>query len=266
MIPYTGEVCNSLDPWVNHAIQEAKFTYGNNIVLKPKSILKFGRIDSLGTSEETIWQRAGHETYVATNAIDKISSDDATDTQQVKVEGHTVDGDGNFEFVVQTVTLAGQTETALSVPLARASRMYNIGSTDFAGTVYVYEDDTVVAGVPQTTAKIHLQSTGANNQSQKAATTVSSADAWLITSLFGAVNKKTSAQVDITLQIREKGSVFRNKAQTGVSTTGGSSSMMLFQPYIIVPPNADVRIIAAASTTSVAVDAWVNGPLCRVVE
>ena len=263
-IPFDGELCHSLDPWVNHACDEFKSTYGSNIHPKPKSLLKFGRIETLTTAQATIWQRAGHETYVSSNLINKISSSDDTDTQQVKIEGHTVNASGDFEFVVQTVTLVGQTETPLTTALARASRVYNIGATDFGGTVYVYEDDTVSAGVPQTSTKIHLQAAG-ENQSEKCATTISSGDAWLLTGFFCAVAKKTSALADLDVQVREKGSVFRPRIQTGVSTTGSNTSFVEIKPYIIVPPNADVRVVGAASTTGVACNAWLNGLLCHVV-
>lgn len=259
------ETQSSLDHWSNFAIDEVKEAYGHTIILKPKSLLKFGRSETLGTSYETVWQRGGDETYQTANTIDSISSDDAGDVGSVVVEGHTIDGvTGDLSFVRQLVTLQGQTKTGLPIPMARANRVFNDGATDFAGTVYVYQDDTVSGGVPSTTAKIHLQSSGANNQSLKAATSISKDDYWLIKSMYAAVNKKTAAVADFDLQVREKGKVFRTRVQLAASSTGGLS-FVEFEPYLIVPANSDVRVHASASASGVAVVSWMNGPLARII-
>jgi hypothetical protein len=253
------------DYWVQHAIDVIEGTYGDivSVDAKKKDLFKFGKNNTLGTSQETVWLRGGHETYPTTNAIDKFSSSDGGDDQSIVVEGHTVDGSGNFTFVTQTVTLDGQTETSLTTPLARATRVYNNGATDFAGTVYVYEDDTVTNGVPQTSAKIHLQTEGTNNQSLKAATTISNVDYWLIGQIHAGVNKKTTASVDFQFQIREKGKVFRTRVPGSASSSGAAFSATL-RPFLIVPKNADFRITAVGSTTNVSVEAWANGPLASV--
>lgn len=254
---------NGIEPRLQDAIGQVAKDYGHSVALKNKALLKFGRSETLGTSYETVWQRGGSETFLTDNLIDKISSSDNGDTQDVVVEGHTIDGSGNLTFVTQSVTLAGQTETALTTPMARANRMYNNDSTDFAGVVYVYEDDTVTAGVPQTTAKIHLQSSGSSNQSLKAATSISQYDYWFITSMYVAVTKKTTAVADFDLQVRDQGKVFRTRFQLEASSDG-SGQFIELDPVLMVKPNSDVRIQAVASTTNVAVTAWMNGPLALI--
>lgn len=256
---------NKLAPEIAEAIREVWIQDGVLIKPKGKNLLKFGKIESLGTSFETIWQQGGNETYATSNVINKISSSDNGDTQAVKYEYHTIDGSGNFTFGVGSVTLQGHTETDLPVAAARASRIYNDTNTDFAGNVYVYEDDTVVNGVPQTASKIHLKTGGAGyNQSLKAATTISNTDYWLITDWFGSVLKKTSAVVDFEIQIALKGKVFRTRIPGSGSTTGSVVNPKI-NPPLIVPSNSDFRIRAQASTTGVAAIAWANGILCKVV-
>jgi hypothetical protein len=144
--------------------------------------------------------------------------------------------------------------------LARATRVYNNGSTDFAGTVYVYEDDTVTAGVPQTSAKIHLQTEGNNNQSLKAATTLSSVDYWLIGDVYASVNEKTAASVDFQFQIKEYGKVFRTRIPASAASDGPAFQMTI-RPFLIVPANADFRIRGVSSAANTSVEAWANGPL-----
>tara|TARA_R110000868_G_scaffold104343_1_gene287369 strand:+ start:613 stop:1464 length:852 start_codon:yes stop_codon:yes gene_type:complete len=264
-ITNSGELAVS-DYWVDDAIRRTFADYGDTVSVfkKSESLLKFGENDTLGTSSETVWMTGGNETYPTTNAIDKFSSSSGADTQSIIVEGNTIDGSGNFTFVKQTVTLQGQTEAALTTPLARANRVYNNGATNFAGTVYVYEDDTVTAGVPQTAAKIHLTADAEGNQSEKGATTISNTDYWFVSHIYCALNEKTAATVDVRFEVREKGKVFRVRATLTCSSAGGASFVDL-RPFIIVPKNADFRFTASASTTNVSVEAWANGSLAQVV-
>lgn len=256
------------DFWIAHAKEEIKNTYGDTVRPKAKSLLKFGKNENLGTSIETVWEQGGNETYATTNAIDKISSSSGSDTETLRIEGHTVSGTGSdaeYTFTVQDVTLAGQTETALTTPLARVSRCFNIGSTSLVGDIYIYEDDTVTNGVPQTVSKIHLRIPAGQNTSFKGATTFSNTDYFILTELHVAVGKKTAATVDFDLEIKKAGQLFLPKFQTTLATTGSNSENIEFRPYLIVPKNADVRIRAVASTTGVEADANFEGVICEVV-
>ena len=241
---------------IARAIEQIYQTYGDTVSVeaKAKSLNKYGRNDSLGnTSFETVWQRGGNETYATGNDIDSISSSSAGDTQDVVIEGHTIDGNGDLTFVVQTATLNGQTPVTLSTPLYRATRLYNDGSTDFAGTVYVYESGgTVTGGVPQTSADIHIQSSGANNQSLKAATSLSSVDYWLVSQITVAVNRQQTRSVDFRLQVRNKGKVFRTRYATAAHSNSGAVTIDL-DPYLIIPPNSDVVMKAQSSGTGTGV-------------
>lgn len=243
------------DYWVEHAIREVSATYGDTISVfaKKKSLLKFGRNETVGTSDVTVWTTGGNETYQTTNAINRVVSTDAADTQSVVIEGHTVSG-GVFTFVSQTATLNGTTAVTLTTPLARATRIYNNGSTDFAGTVTVFVNGSTT----------HLTATGSDNQSFKASTTVSNTDYWLITEVYGVVDEKTAAAADFKFQVREQGKVFRTRLP-GSAKSDGPAFYAQLRPYLIVPKNADFRIRAVASTTNVSVEAWANGPLASVI-
>lgn len=263
--PVRADNIADYDAGLKHALREIKGTYGDDVSIsaKRKSLYKFGRNDDIGTSFETVWQRGGDETYVTTNLIDSISSSNAGDTQETKVEGHTCTNGIPTTFVVQDVTLQGQTKTSLSTPLCRATRMFNNNSSDFAGTVYVYEDDTVVSGVPQTTAKIHLQATSTDNQTLKAATSTSAQDYWIITEVFVGVDRQNTRSVDFRVQIREPNKVFRTKIALSCNSSAGSCSET-FNPPLIVPKSSDLRVRAISSGTSTGVTAALNGYLAIV--
>lgn len=237
------------DPVLRYALREIESSYGDEVQPKHKSLNKFGESLLIGTAEATVMTLpAGvlNETYSTTNNIDSISSSNDSDTNTMVIEGHTVDGSGNFTFSIQTVTLSGRTKVTLATPVARVSRVYNNDSTEFLGSVYVYETGAISNGVPDTDEAVHLICTPEEQQSLKAATTFSNDDYCIITEVYGAVNKKTAASAVLRLKVREKGGVFRTRLKLA-ATTDGAHVRLPRTPYIIVPPNADVILTAEAS-------------------
>ena len=267
-VTVTGQSVDTMDSRIAHAINEIAGTYSDTVSVesKAKSLVKFGRRSTLGTSFATVWEATNaNETYVSTNAIDTISSSSASDTGTVTVEGHTISG-SDLTFAVQAATLNGQNKVVLGTPLARATRIFNTDSSDWVGDIYVYQDDTLTGGVPNTAAKIHLKGTGVpRNQSEKCSTAISSVDYMLVTTLFGSVSSKTNAIVEFEFQIRESGGVFRTRAPgfSAAEDSGGVS--MMLDPLLIVPSNADCRMIAKSSASNTEVEAGFGGYLAIVV-
>ena len=254
------------DFWVEHAIRETFSSYGDIVDVKPKSLHKFGENLLVGTSRATIMSLPAGvlaETYATTNSISHISSSSAADAQIIRVEYHTVDGSGNFTFGSQLVTLNGQTKVALTTTCARVSRVENMGVTDNAGAIYVFEDDTLSSGVPTTSAKVHMIVEPGENQSLKAATTISNNDYEFITQIKASVNKKTTGGAVICLRVREKGGVFKTKFKRGVNSNGPSLNMD-FRPFLIVPQNADIIMTAEADGASTPVSAGWNSILATI--
>ena len=248
---------------VRHAIEEIRAQIGADSFLKARSLFKFGLSTTVGTSYVTVQEHGGNETYPTANTIDSVISSNAGDDQTVEIEGHTVDGNGDFIFQKQTATLNGQTRVALATPLARSTRVANIGATEIAGTVYVHQADTYTGGVPDTASKVHVIMSATHQQSLKAAITISKNDYWIITSgLIGVAQKSGSPIVTFKIQVREKGGVFRTRA---TATTSNSQSVPIyFNPPLIVPANSDVRIQAKSSTSNTEVEAWMNGYVAQL--
>lgn len=259
------------DPELIYAEQRILADYGDSVSVasKAKALLKFGRNPNVGTdiTGYTIWATGldqANETYVAanTNSIDTISSSSASDTQQVTIEGHTESG-GDKTFVVQTATLNGQNKVTLTTPLNRATRVYNSNSTNLVGNVYVYENTAITAGKPNDTTKIHLTVRAGKNQSEKASTSLSSTDYWIVTGFRGSVLEKTSAFADVEIQVRSNNGVFRQVEDVACSSS--SNGVFEFHPYFIVPPNSDIRLIAVASSASTDVSGSIQGYLAEIV-
>lgn len=253
----------SKDPWMEHAKQVIAADYAVNVSLeaKNKDLLKFGRSRQVQTSRSTLMELPTgvyNEVYVSANSITEIVSTDAGDTEEVKIEGHTISG-SDLTFVVQTATLTGQTAVTLTTPLARVTRVYNNAGTELAGTVSVCETGTYTAGVPDTPAKVHIQIRAGDQQSQKASTSISSTDFWVVTSFYADLLEKTAASADVTLEIREPGKVFRPKATISVSEK--HRAVFEFVPYLIVPPNSDIRLVGVASAAGKDISGGIEGAL-----
>jgi hypothetical protein len=234
---------------------------------KAKSLIKFGKSAPLNADTlETVWTAGGNETYVTDNVIEYISSSSALDTQSIKIECHTVEGTGadqKFTFLVQEVTLDGQNPVALPTPVARVSHAYNSNGTELVGRVTIYENTTVVGGVPSDATKIHIDIEQGLQGALKAATTFSDSDYYVLTGGFGSVSKKQDAAVDFYLEVRQAGGVFVQQAAISAST-GGPWSVEL-DPAVIIPKNADVRITAEAAAKGAVVFGVFKGYLAKVV-
>ena len=258
------------DPRVDHAIRVIKSTYGDSVSVrnKEKDILKFGRNDKLGTTRATIMLFEGNETQetdLNDNSIDSLVCTDATFTGAVAVEGHYFQ-DGVRVFTVQIVTMNGQTPVPLTTPLGFITRIANASASNLAADTdrvfgYVSTGTTVTSGVPSPTSKIHILFTGKDNQSRKCATALSNVDYWIVTKIYGGILKKTSSSVDFSLQIKELGGVFRTREQMAVNSLGETFAEVNFDPFLIVPKNAIIRMEGEASDANVSAIAGIHGYL-----
>lgn len=256
------------DPYLQHAMDVIETQYGHKVdyVKKGKDLLKFGHTHVASTTESTIAHLpsgVNTETYLTANSITTVSSSSGSDTSIMTLEGHTVDSNGNFTFVTQSVTLTGQTQVTLGTALARATRMYTNDSTALVGDIYVYETDTATAGVPDTAAKVHLMIEAGEDQSEHCATTIEDGLYWIVTKYGADFLKKTAGFAEVMLQVKEKGKVFRNRHRR--ASTNGLPCKHEFKPYFIIKPNSDIRLNVVADSSSTAMSGYIEGILAKVV-
>lgn len=263
-----GYYNNTMDFWLQKAILDIERNYNDQVSIaeKGKDLLKFGRNINVGTSRATIMTLPTgvlNETYVSDNLITTLSSSSASDTESLIVEGHTVDGNGDFTFVVQSITLTGQTQATLGTPLARCTRMYNNGTNDLVGTIYAYEDDTSTAGVPDTSSKVHTMIRAGLNQTEKASTTISKDDYWIVLDFDADCYDKAAAAAEVRLEVREKGGVFLPLEVLAVGD--GSHVAQKFTPYKIIKPNSDIRLTSVADGANTDVGGMIQGVLAKIL-
>ena len=243
---------HNLDPWMEHAKEVILADFGETVslVAKNKDLIKYGRNQDVETAIATLMtlpDSIDNETYVSTNIITTIISSSASDTNTVQVEGHTISG-SDLTFVVQSATLNGQTAVTLTTALARCTRVFNTSATDHVGQIAVTEDDTFTSGVPDTDAKVHLLVRTGENQSEKAATALSSVDYWVITHMNCDMLTKAASFAEVDLEIRLESKVFRPIVD--ISCSDSHAGLVTFAPYVIVPPNSDVRLRGISDSAS----------------
>jgi len=258
------------DYWISQALREIEADDGVvvSVDYRRQGLNKFGRNLDLDTGDRaTIWDMGvDNETLVDDNLITHISSSSASDTVQMTIIGHTIDGSGNFTEVKQTRTLAGQTKTALLTPLARVNRCYNSSSTDLVGDVYVYQDTAETNGVPSNLNLAHIKVNLLRQQSNKCQSTTADGEYLLIMSFDASVQKAQAASMDVEFQVKEPGGVWRERAVVGTVKNTGGALQLHMRPYLIVRPNSDFRLLAEGFTNSTFCVGQIQGVFASVVD
>lgn len=237
-----------------------------SVKARAQAVRKFGHSDVIdNTGYKTVWASpAENETLPSTNSIDAVSSSSGSDTMDVTIEGFTISA-GDLTFVTQDVTLTGQTAAAITA-LARVTRVSVIGATANVGDIYVHEGGATTAGVPDVDAEVHATVSAGRNQTRKAASATASDEYLFVTRFFASVNRATSAAVDVQLETKAIGGVWKPTfTEIGLQTTGTTSMQLDLDPVLIIPPNTDIRVRAqGSSATNTSVSASFAGYLALV--
>lgn len=222
-----------------------------------KSLHKYGRFDSVGTSLVDI-NFGGYElVHSATNSIDTMSSSSGSDTQVITIEGMTISG-GDYTFRSQTATLDGQNKVTLTTPLAVVTRIRSqTSATPTVGNVFVYEDGAITGGIPDDTATIGNVMEAVGQSTFAAGTSIASTNYFVMTGWYAYLNKKTDAQADVHLRWGDNDKPYVTREVKAISRGQGIDTH--FTPYQIIKPNSNIDIQALASTTGVDITAGFYG-------
>ncbi len=226
-------------------------TLGNENII----VDKFGEnpLITTSTDPEDVWDGGGMYNFTANGGADYyISSSDAGDTQDIRIQMLTEDSNANWNLEVFEVTLAGQAKTLIEPPSGnkpvRIFRMENQGTTDLAGTMYVYEDSTVTLGVPDDLTKVRAQIVNGNNQTLMAIYTIPTGYVGFLTrgevglNFTGTVGAGTHfAKFDY--RSRRFGEVFKIKKRISCITLGASNYQDKRSFPDPIPAKTDIKIV-----------------------
>jgi len=216
----------------------------------PSRLHKFGENSDIDAGEtEDLWDGGGNANangvydYPSAAVVLGLSSDDNGDTEDVVVQGL----DADWAPQSETVTLTGQTKAETTGSYIRVFRVYNAGAAALAGDVYVYDtSDSVVAGVPQTPAKIHAIVTAEYQQTMMAMYSVPVGHTLVVTACYASLSRLATAAVgDIALVKREFGGVFRAQEEWSIHTYSGVK-IQHFNPPRIIAAKTDIKLRAYA--------------------
>lgn len=157
---------------------------------------------SISTTEETIWNYTGKINYLTVNTNLYLSSTNAGDNQVFLVRGLNSD----LEQVVGLTTLNGQNQVLVSEQFYRVYSVYNLGTTNNAGDVYLAEQDTLTGGIPNTASKVQMKILSGNNFGSNATYTVGKNREAYLYQFTGSAGEGKDVQV--FLNIRPIGGLF----------------------------------------------------------
>lgn len=225
-----------------------------------KTIDKFGENPDIPVGQsEDIWDYGGIMSYTADGGADYyVSSSDDTDRQSLKFALITEDSNGDWNIEEFEQVIAGQTKTKIITPSGdkpvRLYRIENEGVTSIAGTVYVYEDTTITAGVPADATKVRGKVFDGNNQTQMSHMTIPSGYTGFLVNITVGISKAASnaGAARFVYFSRRHGKVFKNKGAIGGTTTGSSTFNTKRSFYDIIPSKTDFKITVTDATATIA--------------
>jgi len=225
-------------------------------------IHKFGEASNIDTADgfADIWDgsaniltgKIAQYTFSTTDDIGTISSSDATDTQDIEIQGLDI----NYNLVLQTVTLTGQTDVLLNTNLIRVFRMKNIGSVNMIGELYLRTNGSAQTnGVPDATTSVRAIINDGNNQTLMAIYTIPAGKTGYMRDWFSSLSKDKVTSCVIHLDARPFGQVFQLKHTSAISSTGTSYIQHRYNEPEIFTEKTDI-IMHANTTTN---DSGVSG-------
>jgi hypothetical protein len=184
-----------------------------------------------GTFPEDVWDFGGIYTWtVDAGAAYFISSSDNSDNQSIEFSAITVDSNGNWNTEVFTQNIPGQTQTQLTPPsgdpVKMVYRMESMAVTgdNITGNLYVYENDTVIAGVPQTQTLVRGQINDGNNQTLMSQYIIPTGKVgFFYQILAGQSRAQTAGQSRLSLKTARFGEVFKVKGRIATVNSGSSN-------------------------------------------
>ena len=217
-------------------------------------INKFGKNAAVASTIETVWDQGGMYTTPASDNVSlSISTDDNANTHEMTVIGL----DASFVEQTKTVTLAGETKTAIDGTWARVFRAYNSSATSSAASsvIYIYDTATatVTAGVPQTATKIHAVVQAAEEQTLMAVYTIPANKTGYMCSVYGMSTTPAAAEFEIHISARESGGVYRTLHDAHITQV--PQHQYTFALPLKLAAKTDIEVRAACSTGSRVVSA-----------
>lgn len=211
---------------------------------------------AIATSKEDLWTQSGLQTWIPTAAPIHISSSSSAD-QDIEVTVEYLDLLWQPQTaVVFTDDTDGQTEIITSITAIRINKAWVSGGSAAVGKIYLYEDDTVTLGVPQTATLIHAVLEIADQETKHGWWSIP--DGYEGYVLDWQVDTLAAIVMTNKVEVREFNGVFLSK-DTLIINAGSKGKTKVIA--IKCPPKSDVKITSVGASGS----SLVNGELTLVL-
>jgi len=168
-------------------------------------------------------------TYSLTNDIDFIVCDEIWFTEPMEIQGLDI----NYELIIQTINLNGQTPVPLTTNLRRVFRMKNVWTVDVNNNAFIYASalTAVVWWIPTSWAWVRAVIHADNNQTEMATYTVPAWKTWYVRDWYASTAwaKKDSSHT-IKLFARPFGQVFQLKHTANMSSASWAIQHKYVEP------------------------------------
>lgn len=201
--------------------------------------------------ESHLWPLGGIYTYLTTATQLYGSSTDAGDDALYAVLG--IDNETDGLLTIRFFQLDGQNKVALSGLMYRVFIHSQIGTGNFNGNIYTYEDDTVIGGVPQTFSKIKSYSENREEGVNGTYTVPANATGYVD-------NYKSLINPKKIFEINQK---FRSAGDEDFSYVRfpASPQVLRFNPRFTLPARSDIEFTAVARDNKSTITFLVEGVL-----
>lgn len=183
-----------------------------------------------------------------------FSSSSAADTQTILLIGMVLDG-SDYVLKNEVFILDGQTKTALPTQWLRVFALQNVDNTDLVGDVWIYEDDTVSAGVPDNLSQAHGKITIGKGTSLQYIYTVPSNHVLLVDRSFTTVQKGKA--ITLRAKFRPFGGVWLTFSENEHDQAFKADSGLPF----VLPAKGDIRVTCFAQDQGTTTSSYSVGVL-----
>lgn len=234
------------------------------------TVHKFGAAEDIDTGDPpaTVWDgcnsglsvaKIPDYTYSTTADIDTATSSSISDDMDIEVQGL----DADWNLTVQTITLNGQTDVALSTPLIRVFRVKNVGATSLVGDIYIRTTGSgATAGLPTDTTSVRAIVHGEDNQTQMAIFSVPTGYSLFITHGWASLARKNATEAVIKIYQRSFGGVFRILHTLALASSGSNNDHRPYQVPLELKEKTDITyVVTSVSANDTGVSAGFHGVL-----
>lgn len=214
-----------------------------------RNVTVFGFNPDVDTTQVSIWPLPSLITYPTAALQMTVSSTSANDTsagtgaRTIVVEGL----DANYNEVIETVTMSGQTPVTMTAPLLRVNYAYvaTAGSgNSAAGDIYI-GSGTVTAGVPATVYDIIKFDY--NDTTTGSYTVPAGHKAYLSQGLFSSGQAGGSNAIQGRLVTRGPNNI---KTTAALTTLNNGTANYVFEYPMMIPEKTTIEATAIGSSTN----------------